>query len=233
MARLTRVVVPGIPHHITQRGNGGARTFFNDDDYAFYRDLLGERCRAAGVEVWAWVLMPNHVHMILVPHDTDGLRDALSKVHRRHAGRIHARQKETGHFWQSRFGAVAMDEVHLAAAARYVALNPERARLVARAQDWRWSSVHVHLNGGSDGVTTPGPLRDRFPRFAELLDNGALDARHTQLRQAESISRPLGAASFVAAIEAYTGRLLHRRTPGPKPDAMRNAAGGAISEPSA
>ena len=108
----------------------GARTFFGDDDYALYRDLLASHCRAAAVEVWAWCLMPNHVHLILVPSDPDGLRGALARVHRAYAGVIQARRKRTGHFWQGRFGAVAMDEDHLAAALRYVALNPVRARLV-------------------------------------------------------------------------------------------------------
>src|SRR4051794_2638522 len=134
MARLARVVIPGHPHHVTQRGNGGARTFFDDGDYALYRDLLAENCRSAGVEVWAWCLMPNHVHLILVPCDPDGLRRALARVHRAYAGIIQARRKRSGHFWQGRFGAVAMDEKHLAAALRYVSLNPVRARLVERAQ---------------------------------------------------------------------------------------------------
>ena len=123
MARLARVVIPGHPHHVTQRGNGRARTFFEDADYALYRDLLAANCRDAGVEVWAWCLMPNHVHLILVPSDPDGLRRALARVHRSYAGTIQARRKRTGHFWQGRFGAVAMDEEHLAAALRYVSLN--------------------------------------------------------------------------------------------------------------
>src|SRR6266446_5375832 len=144
MARLARVVVPGHPHHVTQRGNGRARTFFGDHDYALYRDLLAENCRAAEVEVWAWCLMPNHVHLILVPSDPDGLRRALARVHRHYAGVIQARRKRSGHFWQGRFGAVAMDEEHLAAALRYVSLNPVRARLVERAQDWG-ITVTVHL----------------------------------------------------------------------------------------
>ena len=127
MARLARVVFPGHPHHVTQRGNGRARTFFGDADYALYRDLLAANCRAAGVEVWAWCLMPNHVHLILVPSDPDGLRRALARVHRSYAGIIQARRKRSGHFWQGRFGAVAMDEEHLAAALRYVSLNPVRA----------------------------------------------------------------------------------------------------------
>jgi putative transposase len=103
MARLARVVIPGYPHHVTQRGNGGARTFFSDDDYALYRDMLAASCRAAGVKIWAWCLMPNHVHLILVPSDTDGLRRALAPVHRCYAGVIHARRKRTGHFWQGRW----------------------------------------------------------------------------------------------------------------------------------
>ena len=147
MARLARLVIPGLPHHVTQRGNGRAQTFFTDADYALYRDLLAASCRSAGVEIWSWVLMPNHVHLILNPADADGIRRALAPVHRRYAGAIHARLRRTGHFWQGRFGAVAMDEVHLAAAVRYVAQNPVRARLVQKATDWRWSSVHAHLSG--------------------------------------------------------------------------------------
>jgi len=163
MARLARVVIPGLPHHVTQRGNGRARTFFGDDDYALYRDLLAASCRAAEVEVWAWCLMPNHVHLILVPSDADGLRRALAPVHRRYAGIIQARRKRTGHFWQGRFGCVAMDETHLAAALRYVSLNPVRARLVDRARDWRWSSVGTQLGGRDDGLTALAPIRQRFP----------------------------------------------------------------------
>ena len=138
MARLARAVFPGLPHHVTQRGNGRARTFFSDDDYRLYRDLLAKHTAAAGVEVWAWVLMPNHVHLILVPHDADALRRALAPVHRYYAGHVHLRQKKSGHFWQGRFGCVAMDEDHLGAALRYVALNPVRARLCQRAIDWPW-----------------------------------------------------------------------------------------------
>src|SRR5229473_5063902 len=162
MARLSRLIIPGLPHHVTQRGNGRAQTFFEDADYALYRDLLAASCGAAGVEIWAWVLMPNHVHLILTPSDADGLRRALAPVHRRYAGIIHAERKRTGHFWQGRFGAVAMDEEHLVAALRYVSLNPVRARLVERAQDWRWSSTRAHLAGRDDGLTARAPIKERF-----------------------------------------------------------------------
>ena len=221
MARLARVVVPGHPHHVTQRGNGRARTFFGDDDYALYRDLLAENCRAAEVEVWAWCLMPNHVHLILVPSDPDGLRRALARVHRRYAGVIQAKRKRTGHFWQGRFGAVAMDESHLAAALRYVSLNPVRARLVGRAQDWRWSSVRAHLRGKDDGVTALGPVRDRFPSFADLLASEPEADLFDALRAAESIGRPLGHDGFLARIERQTGRVLKAGRRGRKPSGSK------------
>jgi putative transposase len=217
MARLARVVIPGHPHHITQRGNGGARTFFGDGDYALYRDLLAAHCRAADVEVWAWCLMPNHVHLILVPSDPDGLRRALARVHRSYAGTIQARRKRTGHFWQGRFGAVAMDEEHLAAALRYVSLNPVRARLVERAQDWRWSSTRAHLRGRDDGVTALAPIRHRFPDFADLLASEPETDLFASLRAAESVGRPLGDDRFLARLERRTGRLLKPGKRGPKP----------------
>jgi putative transposase len=217
MARLSRVIIPGHPHHVTQRGNGGARTFFGDDDYALYRDLLATHCRAASVDVWAWCLMPNHVHLILVPSDQDGLRRALARVHRAYAGSIQARRKRSGHFWQGRFGAVAMDEDYLAAALRYVALNPVRAHLAGRAQDWRWSSTRAHLRGRDDGLTALQPIKDRFPRFADLLATEADPELLERLRAAESIGRPLGSDRFLARLERRTGRTLKPAKRGPKP----------------
>jgi putative transposase len=222
MARLARVVVSDHPHHVTQRGNGRARTFFGDPDYALYRDLLAANCRAAGVEVWAWCLMPNHVHLILVPSDPDGLRRALARVHRDYAGIIQARRKRSGHFWQGRFGAVAMDEAHLAAALRYVSLNPVRARLVERAQDWRWSSTRAHLRGKDDGVTALAPIRKRFPHFADLLASEPEAEMFARLRAAESIGRPLGHDRFLAGIERLTGRPLKPGKRGPKPSALES-----------
>src|SRR5436305_5450367 len=219
MARLARVVIPGHPHHVTQRGNGRARTFFGDGDYALYRDLLAENCHAAGVDVWAWCLMPNHVHLVLVPSDPDGLRRALARVHRHYAGIVQARRKRSGHFWQGRFGAVAMDEAHLAAALRYVSLNPVRAQLVQRAQDWRWSSVRAHLRGKDDGLTTLAPVRDRFPQFADLLAGEPEADLFERLRAAESIGRPIGDDRFLARIERRIGRSLKPGKRGPKPSA--------------
>jgi putative transposase len=217
MGRLARVVIPGLPHHVTQRGNGRARTFFGDEDYALYRDLLASHCHAAEVDIWAWCLMPNHVHLVLVPSDPDGLRRALSRVHRAYAGVIQARRKRTGHFWQGRFGAAAMDEAYLAAALRYVSLNPVRARLVARAQDWRWSSTRAHLRGKDDGLTALKPVREIIADFAGLLASAPEQDLFDSLRAAESIGRPLGSDRFLARIERQTGRVLKPGKRGPKP----------------
>lgn len=220
MARLARFVLPGTPHHVTQRGNGRQQTFFSDEDYAAYRDLLGLHCAAHGVAVWSWVLMPNHVHLILVPEHADALRAALSKVHRAYAGRIHTRERRTGHFWQGRFGCVAMDEPHLLAALRYVALNPVRARLVQRARDWRWSSVHALLDPvRGDGLTDTGPVLERVPDFAALLAGGEEEALSTALRRSESTGRPLGDSAFLDRVETVLGRNPRPARRGPRPKA--------------
>jgi putative transposase len=216
MARLARIVIPALPHLVTQRGNGRDRTFFTDADYALYHDLLATLCRAAGVQIWSWVLMPSHVHLILTPADSDGIRRALAPVHRRYAGAIHARQGRKGHFWQGRFGAVALDEEHLAAAVRYVARNPVRAGLVKRAQDWPWSSARAHLEGRADGITTLSPVLRRFPRFAELVEAAPAPTLLKRLRRAESIGRPLGSEGFIRDLEARTGRPLRPGRRGPK-----------------
>ena len=216
MARLARVVAARLPHHVTQRGNRRQKVFFGDDDYALYRDLLAEGCRAAGVAVWAYCLMPNHVHLILVPRDADGLRRALAPVHRYYAGHVHARQQRSGHFWQGRFGCVAMDEEHLGAALRYVALNPVRARLCKRAVDWPWSSVHAHL-GRKDGLTEREPVLSRYPNFKALIELGEDEDVSEKLRQAETIGRPLGSEAFITRLERKTGRTLRPAKRGRKP----------------
>jgi putative transposase len=218
MARMARAVFECVPRHVTQRGNGRAQTFFCDADYALYRDILGESAAKTGVEVWAWVLMPNHVHLVLTPPDPDALRRCLAPVHRRYAGHVHAREKRTGHFWQGRFGCVAMDEAHLYAAVLYVAMNPVRARLVETAGDWRWSSVHAHLDPArGDGLTTCGPVAKRFGDFATVLADGEDEAASLRLRRAESIGRPTGDEAFLARLEAFAGRRFTPAKRGRKP----------------
>lgn len=168
------------------------------------------------------MLMPNHVHLVLVPQDEDGIRRCLSAVHRRYAGHIHARLKRTGHFWQGRFGCAAMDEDHLGAALRYLALNPVRARLVDRATDWPWSSVHVHLGCvPGDGITHSEQVLSRFPNFAEMLGSGEDAEMWARLRKAETIGRPVGNESFLRTLESKLGRALLPRQRSPRAKELR------------
>jgi putative transposase len=138
-------------------------------------------------------------------------------VHRRYAGIVHARRKRTGHFWRGRFGCVVMDEEYLAAALRYVSLNPVRARLVSRARDWRWSRVRAQLGGRHDSVTAVAPVRERYPDFAHFLSEEDDAEIIVRLRAAGSIGRPLGNPKFLDAIERKTRRVLKPAKRGPKP----------------
>ena len=161
--------------------------------------------------------MPNHVHLILVPATPDGLGRALGETHRRYSAVVNARMRVTGHLFQSRFGSVVMDEAHLIAAARYVALNPVRARLVARAADWPWSSVQAHLFGRDDGLTAVAPLLARFEgRIADALDAEPAAASLAALRASETIGRPLGSPAFLDRIARLTGRDPRPQKRGPR-----------------
>jgi len=157
MTRLARIAVAGLPHHVTQRGNRREPIFFEDGDHEIYRDLLAAQTRRAGVEVWAYCLMPYHVHLILVPATAAALGLAVGEAHRRYTNFVNARGRWSGQLFQSRFSSVAMDEAHLMAAVRYVSLNPVRARLAVRARDWPWSNARGHLAGRDDGLVSVRP----------------------------------------------------------------------------
>ena len=220
MTRLARIVVPGCPHHVTARGNRREPLFFEDGDQEVYLGLFAEQTRKAGVEVWSWCLMPNHVHLILNPQDAAGLARAVGETHRRYTNFINARGRWTGHLFQKRFGSVVMDEAHLCAAFLYVALNPVRARLAPRAADWRWASTAAHLSGRQDGVTRLAPLTARMPDFAHRLAaaeaEGGDAPMFQALRSAETTGRPAGNADFIAGLERLLGRPVARRAPGRK-----------------
>ena len=217
MARMARVVAAGVPHHVTQRGNRRQQVFFADEDYATYVALLAEGCRAAKVAVWAYCLMPNHVHLILVPSDADGLRAALAESHRRYTRQVNLREGWRGYLWQGRFASVAMDETYLLACARYVELNPVRAKLARRPADWRWSSARAHLGGKDDRLVTAQPLLDLVPDWAAFLRGGLREDEREAIRAGERTGRPLGSAAFIKRLEKRLGRSLAKGKPGPKP----------------
>ena len=224
MARLARIVLPDIPHHVTQRGNRRMAVFSEPGDYALYRDLLAERLAANAVVCSAYCLMPNHVHLLLTPTLPDvrdaaaSLSRAVGEAHRRFTAFVNARARTTGHLFQGRFGSAPMDEGHWLAAVRYLAFNPVRAGLVDRPEDWPWSSVKAHLRGRGDGLVDVAKVLAVAPQFADLLAPGA-DKLAFEAQAASG--RPLGDAAFLARAEAQLGRSLTPGRPGRKPDASK------------
>jgi putative transposase len=209
MPRTARVVIAQVPHHVTQRGNRRQTTFFEPRDYQRYLAIAAETFAAAGVEVWAYCLMPNHVHLIATPGRPEALAQAVGATHLRYTRAVNRREDWTGYLWQGRFASFPMDETYLRRCARYVGLNPVHAGLVRRAVDWPWSSVRAHLDGRIDPLLTPGPLADRLgPDLATFFEVDVADETRRELRGASTTGRPLGAVDWIKALERSTGRRL-------------------------
>jgi len=221
MARLARVVAPGYPHHVTQRGNRRQRVFFSQGDYAAYLELMAEWCGKCGVEVWAYCLMPNHVHLVVVPTTADGLRRGIGEAHRRYTRRINFRKGWRGHLWQGRFASFVMDEDYLLQAVRYVEINPVRAGLASKADAWPWSSAAAHAAGRDDALVKVGPVRRRvlehWPDWRRYLLGSSAEDLPTAMHRHEATGRPLGGRRFLEKLESLLGRPLLLRKRGPKP----------------
>lgn len=228
MARLARIVLPRVAHHVTQRGNRRLPVFFSDDDRETYLELLAEFARASGTRCLAWCLMDNHVHLVLVPKTTDGLRAMLGEAHRRYTREVNFREGWRGHLFQARFASYPMDDAHLMAAVRYVERNPVAAKLVEHAADWRWSSARSHVAGkrvSDDPLTDVRALSRHVPNWQGMLRHGleagdmaaegevVAAAIETRL----NTGRPLAAPEWIADYEIVTGRNLAPQRPGRKP----------------
>ena len=220
MARFARVVIPGIPHHVTQRGNRRQAVFFREEDYQLYRHLLAESCALHGVEIWSYCLMTNHVHLIAVPRFEDSLRRSLGEAHRRYTRHINFREGWRGHLWQERFASFPMDERHLLAAARYIELNPVRARMVGRAFEYPWSSAAAHLGKREDDLVLREPLLERISDWSGFLESPLLGREFFEIRAHERTGRPLGNDDFLIHLETLSGRIFRKRKPGPKPRSL-------------
>ncbi|NDY74545.1 transposase [Desulfobacter hydrogenophilus] len=216
MARLSRVVVPGYPHHITQRGNRRQQTFFSDEDYQSYIDLMAEWCRHFNVEIWSYCLMPNHTHLIAVPATSDGLASAIGEAHRRYARMVNFREGWRGYFWQGRFASFIMDERHLLAAARYIEQNPVRAGLVKKAEEYQWSSCRAHLNLVKDPLVKTKPLFAYVDKWDDFITLKVEPNERDALQKHERTGRPLGENALISQLEAKTGRVLTKKKTGPK-----------------
>ncbi|MCU0576190.1 MAG: transposase [Desulfobacterota bacterium] len=172
MTGSPRVVVPGCPHHVTQRGNRRQRVFFRTEDFRTYRDLMAHWCHVYGVEIWCYCLMPNHVHLLAVPSSGDGLARVFGQAHRRYTRMINARHGWRGHLWQGRFSSAVVDGEALLATARYIEMNPVRASLVRSPEEYEWSSAGVHVNGRFDVLARGGPFRELTSEWKEFLERG-------------------------------------------------------------
>ena len=153
MARLARIIATGIPHHVVQRGNRRLDVFFNDEDREVYITYLKNAAETYGVNIWAWCLMSNHVHFIVVPMKEDSLSKCFSDAHVRYTRRINFREGWRGHLWQGRFGSSPLDEKHMLVAVRYVERNPVRAKMVRMPWRYKWSSAAYHV-----GIKDSDPL---------------------------------------------------------------------------
>lgn len=218
MPRIARLVVPGYPHHVTQRGNRRQRTFFEEADYQAYIAFLCELKDRVRVDVWAYCLMPNHVHLVLVPLRRDSLAKLLGVAHHRYARHVNLRHEWQGHLWQERFHSTVMDEQHLLAAVRYIELNPVRSGLCSRAEDWRWSSAHAHLHDAADRLVTVTPMRKRISDWRRYLGEETDHGLSERLRRHTRTGRPAGDEKFVELLEELSGRRLKPRKPGPAPE---------------
>lgn len=211
---MARVIAPGVAHHITQRGNRRLLTFFCENDYKVYLQLMSEFCNNHKVEVWAYCLMPNHVHLIAVPETENGLRRAIGEVHRKYTRMIHFREGWKGHLWQGRFASYPMDNFHTIAAVRYIELNPVRAGLVKHPYEWPWSSVRAHLAGEDDVLVKVLPMLEEISDWSRFLeDNAEIEI----FRRHELTGRPLGREDFIRDLERKLKRVLIKRKPGRKP----------------
>jgi REP-associated tyrosine transposase len=216
MARLPRLVVPGYPHHITQRGNRRQKTFFSADDFRRYITHIAAAKANAGTDIWAWCLMPNHVHLVVVPERQDSLSALFAEAHRKYTRYINFRQGWRGHLWQERFHSCVMDEHHLVAAVRYVELNPVTAGLCRQAEDWPWSSSRAHLAGYDDALVSVMPMLQRMSNWRTYLQSSGSESTLEKLHKHSRTGRPLGDDHFIEKLEQLTGLTLKLGKSGPK-----------------
>ncbi len=223
MARLARIVIPDIAHHVTQRGNRRQPVFFSDCDRRAYLSLVAEACAAEGTRCLAWCLMNNHVHLILVPERADSLRATLAEAHRRYSRMINFREGWRGYLFQGRFASYPMDDAHLIAAVRYVENNPVAAGIVKAAGDWAWSSARSHIAGrriADDPLTDVAALGRHVRNWRSYLKLGfetmddpvAVEGIEARIRT----GRPLASPEWIADMEALVARKLGPQKRGPK-----------------
>ena len=211
MPRIARIVIPGIPYHVTQRGNNRQDVFFVDDDRRVYLKLLRDYAEQFGLGLLGWSLMTNHVHLVAVPEKEDSLARAVGLTDGRYAQYINRFHRRTGHLWQNRFYSCALDEEHAVAALRYVEQNPVRAKITRVPWTYAWSSASAHLGGPDPSglLDLDAWRREWSPRdWREMLRSGLDDVSTGLIRRHTGRGRPLGSDGFISKMEKLLGRRL-------------------------
>jgi len=218
---MPRVVVPGVAHHVTQRGNRREDVFFSGADRRRYMELLGEYSPDAGLEILGYCVLSNHLHLVVVPEREDSLARVLKPVNLRYAQYINERKGWSGRVWQGRFFSCPMDARHCLVALRYVEQNPLRAKLARRAEEYPWSSAAGHAGRRVDPLLSDHRgLLAGIEDWSDWLATGADRETTERLRLYTRTGRPLGADEFVERVEARAKRELK-----PKPHGRPRKAG--------
>ena len=229
MSRMARVVMPGVPLHITQRGIRRFDVVRDEADRHSYIKLLGESCRRFHLRICAYCLMSNHVHLVAIPERPDSMWRTLHRCHGLYATGFNMKYGFSGHLWQARPFSCALDEEHFWTAIRYVECNPVRARMVTHAEDYPWSSAAAHCGVGEN------PLLDRvwispdqIQNWKQWLAAGNESGVEQRIRDRTFTGRPCGDENFVRQTEQALGRRLVPQKPGPKSKASSATAEPAI-----
>ena len=211
MPRFRRLVVPGYPHHVTQRGVRRQTVFFDESDYKEYLRLAAELLVDSNLSFWAYCLMPNHIHAVVMPGEKNSLAKYFAVLHRRYARRTNRKHDWRGHLWQERYFSVVMDEAHTLAAMRYVELNPVRAGLCRSAHEWKWSSARGNLGHSEDRLLQKNGSGELVGNWHEYLKLGENEQQFDELRRLTRIGRPDGSDAFVESIELKSGRVVRKK----------------------
>ena len=209
MPRIARIVIPEYPYHITQQGNYKQKTFSANADYEQYLEWLSKYCVDYKLSILAFCLMPNHVHLIAIPHKEDSLARTFNTCHMRYSQYYNRKQNNKGHLWQGRFYSCILGESHLYEAIRYVENNPVRAKIVRKAEKWEWSSAKVHLNKGKSILELE--KTDDYIAVSDWKQYLAEREDETIIKKVKAntlTGRPSGKDSFVEKIEKIFGKRL-------------------------
>lgn len=237
MPRRSRIRLPGLPLHIVQRGVNRTACFLSDGDRMHYLDLLGRAAAGEGCSVHAYVLMSNHVHMLVSPSEPSSPSRMMKRLGEVYVAHFNKRHGRTGTLWEGRFKSSVVDSaLYLLQCYRYIELNPVRAGMVTRPRDHPWSSYRANAEGAASILLTPHPeyialaatVEERCATYRRLFGAAMSDDELELMRRSINSGSPLGSSEFVAQMELRTGRQLHRNKGG-RPRRKPGSVPGIIS----